>query len=111
MAIPLQELENHLRTFAVPGKHGSIRIRVLVHPEAAHEVGLDVQRRTITDVPVASERVSVIASNDRYYRVRDEVRSHAQDFRLSCPIAEVVCHFHDGFLKKWEVIDYETRSA
>src|SRR5271167_1083309 len=52
VAIPLEELENHLRSFAVPGKHGSVRIRVLVRPEAAHEVSLDVQRRTVTDVAV-----------------------------------------------------------
>ncbi len=109
--IPLDQLEDALRSFAVPGKYGSVRIQVLVRPTAAQEIDWDVERRTITDAKVSKETVAVVPSNDRAYRVRDEVRAHAEDFKLVCPVAEVTCEFRDGFLQQWKMVKRETRSA
>jgi len=84
---------------------------VLVRPTAAQEIDWNIERRTVTDVAVSKEKVAVVPSNDRFYRIRDEVRAHAEDFKLHYPVVEVTCEFRDGFLEKWKMVTTESRSA
>ena len=68
--ISMDNIEQALLVFAIPGMYGSVRIKLRLLPTAATEVMLGVEHRTVTRLDVAKSEQHVIASNERYNRVR-----------------------------------------
>jgi hypothetical protein len=102
--LSIQNIEDALLAFAIPGMYGSVRIRLKLLPTAAHEVMLAVEHRTVTRLDVTKSEQHIIASNERYNRVRQCLAEKAQEFRVVCPISEVIGHFQDGKMSSVEIV-------
>jgi hypothetical protein len=100
--ISIENIEQALLVFAIPGMWGSVRIRLKLLPTAGQEVMLGIEHRTVTRLDVAKSEQHIIASNERYNRVRECLAEKAHEFRVICPIVEIVGHFQDGKMSSLE---------
>ena len=96
--LSIENIERALLVFAIPGMWGSVRIRLKLLPTAGHEVMLGIEHRTVTRLDVAKSEQHIIASNDRYNRVRQCLAEKAAEFRVICPVTDLIAHFQDGKL-------------
>src|ERR1700731_2446301 len=88
--ISMDNIEQALLHFAIPGMWGSVRIRLKLLPTAAQEMVLGIEHRAVTRLDVSKSEQHVIASNERYNRVRQCLAEKASEFRVICPIKEIV---------------------
>jgi hypothetical protein len=109
--ISMDNIEQALLVFAIPGMWGSVRIRLKLLPTAAQEVMLAVEHRTVTRLDVTKSEQHVIASNERYNRVRQCLAEKQHEFRVLCPISEVVGNFQDGKMSSVEIVRTNERLA
>jgi hypothetical protein len=109
--ISMDNIEQALLVFAIPGMYGSVRIKLRLLPTAATEVMLGVEHRTVTRLDVAKSEQHVIASNERYNRVRQCLAEKANEFRVICPIREVIGNFQDGKMSSVEIVRGDERLA
>jgi hypothetical protein len=109
--ISMENIEQALLHFAIPGMYGSVRIKLKLLPTASHEVMLSVEHRTVTNLQVAKSEQHVIASNERYNRVRQCLAEKANEFRVICPIREVIGNFQDGKMSSVEIVRGDERLA
>ena|ERR1700733_92130 len=107
--ISMDNIEQALLHFAIPGMYGSVRIKLKLLPTAAHEVMLAVEHRTVTRLDVAKSEQHVIASNERYNRVRQCLAEKAHEFHVLCPIREVIGNFQDGKMSSVEIVRGDER--
>jgi hypothetical protein len=102
-AIPLDHIEQALLAFAIPGHYGSVRIHLKLLPTAVQAVMLDVEQHRITGRDVSKTEGLITATNERYNRVRSLLSEQAHEFRVICPVIEVVGQFQDGKMEKFEI--------
>ena len=105
----MDNIEQALLMFAIPGMWGSVRIKVRLLPTAAQEIMLAIEHRTVTRLDVTKSEQHVIASNERYNRVRECLAEKAREFRVICPIREVIGHFQDGKMSSIEIVRADER--
>jgi hypothetical protein len=103
--IALDSIEQALLQFAIPGTYGSVRIQLQVLKTAAEEILLTTEHRTVTRLDVAkSDPQKILATNERFNRVRMSIAEQARELRLSCPISEIIAHFQDGRMASLELV-------
>jgi hypothetical protein len=102
--IALDSIEQALLQFAYPGNYGSVRIRLKVLKTAAEEILLTTEHRTVTRLDVATSEQKIIASNERFNRVRASIAEKARELRLTCPVSEIIAHFQDGRMASLELV-------
>jgi|GEM_PF-5912609 len=107
--LPLAEIELALLSRATPRTFSTVVIFVRLQPAAAHEVRLKVQWHDFTRPDNSNDDVPIIPSNERYNLVRMALAQKAQELRLFCPVAQIVGHFQDGKLVKFELVKVEDR--
>jgi len=101
--ISIENIERALLVFAIPGMWGSVRIRLKLLPTAGNEVMLGIEHRTVTRLDVVKSEQHVIASNERYNRVRECLAEKAEQFKVLCLVTDLVAHFQDGKLSTLEL--------
>jgi hypothetical protein len=107
--LSMQNIEDALLAFAIPGMYGSVRIKLKLRPTAADEVMLAIEHRAVTRLDVAKSEQHIIASNERYNRVRQCLAEKASEFRVICPIREVIGNFQDGKMSSVEIVRGDER--
>jgi len=103
--ISTMNIEQALLSFAVPGIWGSVRIKIRPLRTAASEVMLLIEHRTVSRIDVAKAEQHVIASSERYNRVRSVLAEKADQFKLLCPVREIIGNFQDGKLSSLEIVN------
>jgi hypothetical protein len=102
--LPLDSIEQALLQFAIPGTWGSVRIQFQVLKVAAESINLICEHRAVTRLDVAKSEQKINQSNERFQRVRASIAEKAREFRLSCPVSEIVGHFQDGKMDRLELV-------
>jgi len=102
--IALDSIEQALLQFAYPGNYGSVRIQLTILPTAAREIMLDTEHRTVTRLDHATTQQKINETNERFQRVRAAIAEQIREFRLSCPVSEIIANFQDGKIATLELV-------
>lgn len=105
--IPTQKIEEALEKGAVPGFTGSVTVHIRLLPTAAHEFEFVSERRAMQQTNISREESTPLVTNDRVAKVRRKVAENSNRFRMGTKLSQIVGHFLDGDLRKFEVIEVE----
>lgn len=106
--LPLERIEDALRVLALPGEYGRVIVSLRLEPSAVHEVHLEAEYRRTTQKDVVRDKSHIVASNDRFSRVRQKLSSNCSDLRLLLPVSQLIADFRDGYLETLSVVKRES---
>lgn len=102
--IPVQGIETRLLHGALPGFNGSLTLSFEIGAGAIEFVSILTERNGTLSAKSA-ERASVSTEDQRRARVRQKVLDVAEKLRMKLGVVQLVAHYHDGLLEKFEVVD------